>query len=159
MEQLILTNQFSLWARFKRCLAVMQPARVASYYLSSVSISVSHFHDNVELFSLRKHYPIKLPLAAAVRRPELLQQMSGLDVSILQTLAREEDLRYGTTHNDFPNAISLSAFCCIEDDFFSTRHQKHMLVIEIPGSDHQQCLSLREFVNDESLLRAVRNFN
>jgi len=134
-----------------------------NYPLSLIGVhySTKKHAEMVDLFNYRTQTMHKESLHHLLKRKHLLKKFHPLDLMLLSSLAKEEQNRHNIqlssrTQKIFSESSELNSLNCVNTQYYSDRHHREMIIMTIPNSDHQVCLSVRELVNDRDLINKIR---
>ena len=127
--------------------------------------SKAHDADMLILQIAGRKLTLTISLQELIIRQDIMQHMHPFEAALLRCLAKEEQhrkacyARHTMSALTLNDSVALVRFACIEKQFFCTRLQKEMVVIELPDVDQQLCLALGDLINDNKLLTKLKSLS
>lgn len=121
------------------------------------------FHGNVAVLHIDGHsWKLHILISELVERTDLLEHMHPLEVELVRLLAEEEypDFTFSSERSLSHKARSgLERFACIDRHYVSHERGTSMVVITDPVNFEQKCLSIKELINQRTLLKSIKHLS
>src|SRR3989338_1084311 len=119
-------------------------------------------HKNVLRLRLVKNKTIiKISFKEVLQQPLFLTYLCSFDLILILLLAKEAKLitSVSATYRQLRKGVILKTPACINSHFYSEHTRHEMLVVTVPDTNMQLCLSVKELVNNKKLLKSLRTAN
>lgn len=139
-----------------------------SYYSSSralleaagVQYSKELDQDIIEFKAKGKKHVFHAKLSTVLKKEKLLKKLHPFEVALMQLLFHEHKLRHMLEEFRVKMTFPLiENFRLINRQFYSIKNKQEMLIISLPNSQQQLCLSARELLNQTHLVREICEAN
>lgn len=126
----------------------------------SVHFSGDEQEDVVTYRDIARRKEYQLTLKELVNNEVLLSKFLPLEASLLRLLCWENKVRYQSgDEKSARDNVDVEKYHLINRQFFSLRKRQEMLIMSAPNQHGQYCLSVREVLNQTTLMRMLRYAN